>query len=303
MRDTIPGPLDGERIDRVVSLLCEVSRSEASELVASGAVLVGNVPVTTRSTRVAAGDVIEIERPERRPAAELMPDPAVEFGVVHADADIVVVDKPAGLVVHPGAGNEHGTLVHGLLARHPDVAEVGEPGRPGIVHRLDKDTSGLLVVARTAAAHAALVDQLAARQATRQYQALVWGAPAAAKGMIDAPIGRSAVSPTRMTVATGGRQARTRYEVVRSFHRPVEVALLRCDLETGRTHQLRVHLAAIHHPVVGDATYGGYRQSFPVPRLFLHASRLAFVHPASGRTVSFVSPLPADLTEVVSRLS
>jgi 23S rRNA pseudouridine1911/1915/1917 synthase len=303
VRETIPAALDGERLDRVVSMLCGVSRREASELVAAGSVMVDGVPVTARTARVTAGDRIDVDRVPPRPATGPEADPTVGFVVVHADDAVIVVDKPAGLVVHSGAGNETGTLVHGLLARFPDLVAVGETDRPGIVHRLDKGTSGLLVVARTAAAYEALVAQLADRRVTRQYQALVWGRPEAPRGVVDAPIGRSTRDPTRMAVAAGGREARTGYEVVRSYHQPVEVSLLRCDLETGRTHQIRVHLAAIDHPVVGDATYGGARRSFPVARPFLHATRLAFTHPVTGERVSFESPLPADLVGVLDRLT
>jgi 23S rRNA pseudouridine1911/1915/1917 synthase len=302
VNETIPAALDGERLDRVVSLLCGVSRREASELVAAGAVSVGGVPVTTRAARVVTGDRVEIDRPEPPPAAGPAADPDVRFTLVHADDAVIVVDKPAGLVVHPGAGNDTGTLVHGLMARFPDLATVGEIDRPGIVHRLDKGTSGLLVVARTEAAHADLVAQLADRRVNRHYLALVWGRPDAPRGMVDAPIGRSSRDPTRMAVAADGREARTRYEVVGIYERPVEVSLLRCDLETGRTHQIRVHLAAIDHPVVGDHTYGGARRSFPAARPFLHASRLAFTHPVSGEAMTFESPLPSDLVEVLDRL-
>jgi 23S rRNA pseudouridine1911/1915/1917 synthase len=303
VNETIPAALDGERLDRVVALLCGVSRTEASGLVAAGTVRVDGSPVTTRSTRVAAGDRVEVDLPDRAVTAGLVPDPDVPVEVVYADDAVIVVDKPAGLVVHPGAGHRTGTLVHGLLARFPELEDVGEPDRPGIVHRLDKDTSGLMVVARTPGAYADLVRQLSSRRATRRYLALVWGTPDAPRGMVDAPIGRSARAATRMTVATGGRDARTRYEVLRSFERPVEVSLLRCDLETGRTHQIRVHLAAIDHPVVGDRAYGGRRQSFPVARPFLHATRLVFTDPVSGDEVAFDSPLPADLAAVLDRLA
>jgi 23S rRNA pseudouridine1911/1915/1917 synthase len=301
--EAIPAALDGERIDRVVSLLWGVSRREAGELVSAGSVSIAGVPVTTRSARVRTGDLVAVERTEPPPAAGPAPDATVRVEVVHADDAVIVVDKPAGLVVHPGAGNQTGTLVNGLLARFPELASVGEPARPGIVHRLDKGTSGLLVVARTADAHADLVAQLSTRRVTRQYLALVWGRLDAPRGMIDAPIGRSTRAATRMAVAAHGREARTRYEVVRSYERPVEVGLLRCDLETGRTHQIRVHLAAIDNPVVGDRDYGGARRSFPVPRPFLHATRLAFAHPATRETMTFESPLPPDLAATLDRLS
>src|SRR5439155_23772111 len=176
-----------------------------------------------------------------------------------------VVDKPPDLVVHPGAGNAAGTMVAGLLARFPELAGVGEADRPGVVHRLDKGTSGLLVVARTPAAYESLVGQLSSRSVERRYRTLVWGWPEPTTGLVDAPIGRSRRDPTRMAVAAGGREARTGYETERRYHEPVEAALLECRLETGRTHQIRVHLAAIGHPVVGDARYRGARSSFRSP--------------------------------------
>jgi 23S rRNA pseudouridine1911/1915/1917 synthase len=214
-----------------------------------------------------------------------------------------VVDKPPGLVVHPGAGNTTGTLVHGLLARYPEIAAVGDPARPGIVHRLDKETSGLLAVARTDAAYTSLVGQLASRQAGRSYDALVWGTVAVSTGTVDAPVGRSGRDPTKMTVSERGRPAVTHYRVEERFTDPVEVTRLRCRLETGRTHQIRVHLQAIGHPVVGDDRYRGARTSFPVPRLFLHATELTFLHPTTGDELTFTSRLPEDLQAVRARLS
>jgi 23S rRNA pseudouridine1911/1915/1917 synthase len=216
---------------------------------------------------------------------------------------VIVVDKPQALVVHPGAGNARGTMAAGLLARYPELAGVGEPDRPGIVHRLDKGTSGLLVVARTPAAYDSLVGQLSSRTVERRYLALVWGVPEPATGLVDAPIGRSKRDPTRMAVSSSGREARTRYEVLQPFTQPIEAALIECRLETGRTHQIRVHLAAIEHPIVGDPRYRGKRASFATPRTFLHAHALAFDHPATGERVSFSSPLPEDLTEVLARLT
>jgi 23S rRNA pseudouridine1911/1915/1917 synthase len=222
--------------------------------------------------------------------------------VVHEDADVLVIDKPAGLVVHPGAGNVSGTLVHGLVSRYPEIATVGEPDRPGIVHRLDRDTSGLLVVARTEAARARLVADLAARRVERIYLALVHGSPESDAGLVDAPVGRSARQPTKMTVTERGREARTAYEVLQRWPDP-GCSLLRCRLETGRTHQIRVHLAAIGHPVVGDDTYdGGRKRPVAVPRLFLHATRLAFTHPTTGEPMQFESPLPADLQSILDTL-
>jgi 23S rRNA pseudouridine1911/1915/1917 synthase len=231
----------------------------------------------------------------------VQPDPAVVVPVVYADDDVVVVDKPAGLVVHPGAGHAAGTMVNGLLAAFPDLADVGDPARPGIVHRLDKDTSGLLVVARTPASYRTLTSALAKHAVEREYLALVWGRPDPPAGLVDAPIGRSGREPTRMAVSVRGRDARTGYATERSWEEPA-VALLRCRLETGRTHQIRVHLAAIGHAVVGDRQYRGVRPELRPPRIFLHATRLAFRHPADDRTVAFESPLPSDLEAVLDAL-
>jgi len=299
----VPRALDGQRLDRVVALVAGCSRAEAAALVDAGAVAVGGRAVTTRSHRVADGDVLDVEVPPAPADDGPAPDPAVPVPVVYEDADLVVVDKPAGLVVHPGAGQPAGTLVHGLLARYPEIRTVGQADRPGIVHRLDKGTSGLLLVARSQRAYEALVAMLAARRVDRRYRALVWGEPDAPTGLVDAPIGRSTRDRTRMAVTVRGREARTGYEVVRAYHEPVDVTELRCRLETGRTHQIRVHLAAIGHPVVGDARYGGDRQSLPLDRPFLHAEAVALDHPVTGAPLAFTSPLPADLAAVLAGLA
>ena len=228
------------------------------------------------------------------------------FTVVFEDDDVVVVDKAAGIVVHPGAGHEAGTLVHALVARYPDIGGVGAPDRPGIVHRLDAGTSGLMVVARTAAAYESLVAQLSARTVERVYSTLVLGTVEAPAGIVDAPIGRSDNDPTRMAVTTGGREARTRYEVEHRFASPVPCTHLACRLETGRTHQVRVHLAAIGHPVAGDGRYGGERPAFAalgLRRPYLHARALAFDHPLTGERVRFSSDLPDDLAGVHAALA
>lgn len=302
MREVVPRALDGQRLDRVVALVAGVSRSEAAALVAGGAVRVGGRLVTARAHRLAAGDDLDVELPDRPAAAPPAPDPTVAVPVVHEDEHLVIVDKPAGLVVHPGAGQEEGTLVNGLLARYPEMHTVGQADRPGIVHRLDRGTSGLMLVARTAVAYEALVAMLGAREVDRRYRALVWGTLASPTGLVDAPIGRSARDRTRMAVTVGGKPARTRYEVVRTYHEPVEVTELRCRLETGRTHQIRVHLASIGHRVVGDARYGGQRQSLAMSRPFLHAEHLALDHPVTGEPLVFTSPLPEDLAAVLATL-
>jgi 23S rRNA pseudouridine1911/1915/1917 synthase len=259
--------------------------------------------VTDRTTRVRSGDLVELEVPEADPTGGLEPDASVAVPLVYEDEHLLVVDKPDGLVVHPGAGQRTGTLVHGLLAHHPEVAGVGEPARPGIVHRLDKGTSGLLLVARSQAAYDGLVAALAARDVHRRYRALAWGHVEAARGLIDAPIGRSLREPTRMAIVERGKEARTRYAVLRRYDEPVAVTELACELETGRTHQIRVHLRSIGHAVVGDARYDGARQSLPLPRPFLHAEGLALDHPVTGAPLSFSSPLPADLTALLATLS
>jgi 23S rRNA pseudouridine1911/1915/1917 synthase len=298
----VPRALDGQRLDRVVAIVAGCSRSEAAALVDAGGVTVEGRPVTTRSHRVAEGDALEVAAAGRPAPDALAPDPTVDVTVAHEDPDLLVVDKPAGLVVHPGAGQHAGTLVHGLLARYPEIRAVGQPDRPGIVHRLDKGTSGLLLVARSQPAYDALVVMLAARGVDRRYHALVWGAVDSATGMVDAPVGRSARDRTRMAVTLAGKDARTRYEVVRGFTDPVTVTELRCTLETGRTHQIRVHMASIGHAVVGDERYGGRRASLPSPRPWLHAEHLALDHPVTGEPLAFDSPLPDDLATVLATL-
>ncbi len=302
--EIVGSALDGLRLDRAVALVADVSRSVAARLVAAGGVRLDGAVVTSGTRRVAEGEslAVHIDLPDDpQPAA----DPDVVFGTVFEDPDLIVVDKPAGLVVHPGAGHDSRTLVHGLLARYPDIAGVGDPHRPGIVHRLDRGTSGLLVVARTERAHQLLVEQMRAHQPERVYCALVGGHPGAPSGLIDAPIGRSSRNPQRMTLTDRGRPARTRYIVERRYAQPARVALLECQLETGRTHQIRVHLRAIGHPVIGDPTYGPGRADdvFGLSRPFLHARSLSFSHPVSGRTVRAESPLPDDLAAVLASLS
>jgi 23S rRNA pseudouridine1911/1915/1917 synthase len=295
----VPAALEGERVDRAVALLTGWPRAAVQALVDAGEVLVDGASVA-KSHRLQQGSVIALlgePEGETPPAA----DPAVEVDVRFADDDVIVVAKPAGLVVHPGAGHADGTLVNGLLALFPDLANIGDSMRPGIVHRLDRDTSGLLVVARSAVAYDDLVAQLASREVSRNYVALVWGRLASPRGVIDAPIGRSEARRTRMAVREAGKPARTAYEVRSVFDEPL-VSLLDCALETGRTHQIRVHLSAIGHAVVGDATYGGSRESLPLDRPFLHAASLAFDHPVTRERMRFEDALPAELQAVLDRL-
>ncbi len=299
--EVVPPALDAERLDRIVALISDLSRADAAAVIRRGGVRVDGVEAAAGKVRLAAGQTVEID-PATFPQVELpQADPEVEFTIVHEDASVIVVDKPAGLVVHPGAGNPTGTLVNGLLARYPEIAAVGDPTRPGIVHRLDAGSSGLLVVARTPAAAERLSSQFADHTATRRYRAVVWGVPEAPHGIIDAPIGRSRSDPLRMAVVADGRPARTDYQVLGSYRTPAEVSLLECRLETGRTHQIRVHLSSINHPLVGDPIYGQRRPTLGVSRPFLHAAELAFLHPDGDRRVSFTSPLADDLQAWLDR--
>jgi 23S rRNA pseudouridine1911/1915/1917 synthase len=299
--ERIPAALAGERLDRVVALVADVSRSTAVAVIEAGGVRLNGEVAAEGKVRLAEGAEVSIDPAAIPHAAPPRPDPGVEYGVVHADDAVIVVDKPPGLVVHPGAGNPEGTLVNGLLHRFPDLAAVGEPQRPGIVHRLDAGSSGLLVVARTDSAASSLIAQFAARTAGRRYDAVVWGHPAAAHGIVDAPIGRDPADPVRMAVVVDGRPARTEYEVTDRFGAPAELARLTCRLHTGRTHQIRVHLAAIGHPLVGDSTYGPGRTTLGLDRPFLHAAELSFDHPETGARLTFDSPLPPDLAALLTR--
>ncbi len=298
--ETIPEALAGQRIDRVVAFVADVSRGDAAELLGAGAVLLNNAVPAKPSERVAAGDsvVVTVERHD----GQLEADPSVDVPVIYQDDQVIVVDKPAGLVVHPGAGTLDGTMAHGLLAAFPDLRGVGPDERPGIVHRLDKGTSGLLVVARTEDALEMLKQQLIVRSMLRQYNTLVDGRVGSSEGVIDAPLGRSPRDPTRHGVVLSGRDARTRYEVIDRFDEPL-VTHLRCRLETGRTHQIRVHLEAIDHPVIGDDRYGGSQPSLGLERPFLHAETLGFVHPETENWMEFESPLPSDLANVLASCS
>ncbi len=301
----VPQALDGERIDKVIATMAEATRQEVSEAIDKGVVSVGDVVVTKPSRRVHGGEEITISAGLKAPPIELAGDPGVPFSVVYEDADVIVVDKPADVVVHPGTGSHTGTLVQGLLARFEDLASLATGDRalrPGIVHRIDKGTSGLLMVARSVAATDALQAQLAAHTVERRYLALAWGPFESSAGMIDAAIGRSNADPTKMTISAAGRPSVTHYTVEHAFTEPEIVTLVRCELETGRTHQIRVHLAAINHPVVGDPIYGGAKRSLRIGRPFLHAQTLGFVHPTTGEDMQFTSPLSADLVAVLEGL-
>jgi len=285
----------GERLDVFLSrAVAGLSRSQARRLIDDGLVTVDGT-LERPSYRLPGGAHVAATLP---PAAE--PQPAAEripLTVIYQDEDVIVVDKPPGLTVHPAPGHPSGTLVNALLALAPELAGLRDRIRPGIVHRLDRDTSGLLVVARTERARDDLSRQLKQREVSKTYLTLVQGVPEPPQGTIEAPIGRHPRNRKKMAVVAGGREAETRYRLRETVD---GYALLEVEPVTGRTHQIRVHLAAIGHPVVGDAVYG--KRSEIVGRQFLHAWRLAFDLPSSGRRVEFESPLPADLRAALDRL-
>lgn len=296
------GPsLAGVRVDRALALAADLSRREALALVEAGRVTIGGTVVTRAARALQVGESLCAVLPAR-PTGAVEPDPSVVVTVVLEDADFLVLDKAPGDVVHPGAGRRDGTLIAGVLARFPEVAALAndDPARPGVVHRLDKGTSGLLVVARSARGLASLRAQMVAHSAQREYVGLVEGTLPDARGVIDAPIGRSTRHPTAMAVRPDGRPARTHYRVVERRSAPRATTLVEFTLETGRTHQIRVHAASIGHPIVNDTRYGHRRDERLEPeRVFLHASRLRFAHPATGEVVDAASPLPADLAAIL----
>jgi len=320
----VPAALVGERVDRALALLTGISRAQAARMVAEGKVRVGGSVPGTGGRRLRAGELLEVEAeveveaefeegggPGRvEAAAGHERSSAPEATVVFVDNDLVVVDKPAGLVVHPGTGNRQGTLVQQLVRLFPDISEAGPDNeRPGIVQRLDKGTSGLLVVARTPAARQGLVAQLAARSVDRRYVAVVHGALEADEGVIDAPLGRSQAERLKMAVVEGGRHARTHYWALGRSDLLLPVTLASCRLETGRTHQVRAHFAAIGHPVLGDERYSKPNQSaaarVSVPTLarpWLHGVELGFVHPVTGASMRFRSEVPPELLGVLLAL-
>ncbi|HRF09059.1 MAG TPA: RluA family pseudouridine synthase [Xanthobacteraceae bacterium] len=305
----------GARLDRFLAdKIKELSRTRLKSLILKGEVEVSGATVRDPEYRVNAGDAILVRLPEAepaKPAAEKIP-----LDIVFEDKDVIVLDKPAGLVVHPAAGNRTGTLVNALIAHCGEtLSGIGGEKRPGIVHRLDKDTSGLLVVAKNDQAHRSLSAQFADHGRTgdlsRGYLAFVWGAPKPERGTIDAPIARDPRSRVKMAVRKDGKEAITHYEVLRAFEGTdgkTVASLIECELETGRTHQIRVHLARAGHPLLGDAVYGTGFQSKAVllpqkaqaalkalNRQALHAFRLAFSHPRTGKLLSFESKLPKEL--------
>jgi 23S rRNA pseudouridine1911/1915/1917 synthase len=314
----------GVRLDRwLAARLPEHSRARLQDLIRSGRVTRGGRTIGDPGARVKPGDVVAIEVPPPTPAAPA--GEAMALVVVYEDAHLIVIDKPAGLVVHPSAGHETGTLVNALIAHCGDsLSGIGGVRRPGIVHRLDKDTSGLLVVAKTDAAHRGLAEQFAAHgrdgAMERAYTAVVWGVPERPTGRIEGAIGRSSANRLKMAVVAeaAGRSAITHYGLLRLLPGgcvPAAASLLRLELETGRTHQIRVHMAHIGHPLLGDPAYGagfatkrhklsqaGQAALARLGRQALHAAELGFVHPVTGRRMRLASPLPADLANLVETL-
>jgi 23S rRNA pseudouridine1911/1915/1917 synthase len=292
MRLTVRPDQEGERLDALLAGVAG-SRSRAQRLIEAGQVLVDGAPAR-KGHKVRAGEVLDVDEVDAHAPIDLGEGPPAPHEVVWEDEHLLVVDKPAGVVVHPAAGHASGTLVQALAGR---VAG-GDPMRPGIVHRLDRDTSGLLVVAKSDAVLRALQEALVARAIEREYSALVEGRPPALSGTIDAPVGRDRRVRTRHSTDTDApREAVTHFEIAEALP---ATTLLRVRLETGRTHQIRVHLLAIGHPVAGDPEYG-HAGLLGLERQFLHAGRLAFTHPVTGEEIEVVSPLPQDLREALDR--
>jgi len=295
----VPADCSGLRLDQILArLLAQHSRSRLQGWIREGRVVVGGMTVLEPRHKLSAGESIELaEAPD--PLAESSNSENIPLPVVYEDDSLLVLDKPAGLVVHPGSGNWTGTLLNGLLYHAPQLA--GVP-RAGIVHRLDKDTSGLMMVAKTPEAQTALVRQLQARRVKRHYRALVRGL-VECSGTVDAPIGRHPTLRTRMAVVSTGKPARTHYRVLEHF---VDCSLIECALESGRTHQIRVHMMVAGHPLVGDPTYGGgvsrVPKGPPFPRQALHACRLALAHPLTGRAMAWRSAVPEDMAFLIEAL-
>jgi 23S rRNA pseudouridine1911/1915/1917 synthase len=287
----------GERLDKVVvATVPDLSRAVVQRLIKSGQVTV-NGYTSKPSYRVEAGDKVIVHLPTETPF-EITPE-QIALDVIYEDDFLLVVNKPAGMVVHPAYGHQSGTLVNAVLAHCPQTLNVGGAERAGIVHRLDKDTSGLIIVAKDETAHATLQRQFKRRHVIKTYKALVEGHPEPRRGLIDAPIGRSKRHRKRMAVVRGGREARTTYRVIELFDR---FSLVELQPETGRTHQLRVHLAWLGFPVVGDRVYGHRRQRLLKSRHFLHAHKLELTHPVSSAPLTLTAPLSSELADLLRQL-
>ncbi|MDY4444309.1 MAG: RluA family pseudouridine synthase [Butyricicoccus sp.] len=288
----------GKRLDKLISeQLPELTRSAVQHLMQDGCVTIAGKPVK-KNTRASAGDVITVELPEPR-EVEIEPE-NIPLDIVYEDEDIIVVNKPKGMVVHPAPGNWSGTLVNALMYHCGDsLSGINGEIRPGIVHRIDKDTSGLLVVAKNDRAHQSLAEQIKVHSAGRRYFAVVYGTPREQKGTVNAPIARHPVDRKKMAVLAGGREAITHYEVLEQY---AGYSYLTFLLETGRTHQIRVHMAHIGHPIIGDPLYGPAKDKWKLQGQCLHAGELTLTHPATGERMTFQAPLPAYFTTVLQKL-
>jgi 23S rRNA pseudouridine1911/1915/1917 synthase len=300
----VPDGLDGMRLDAAVARIFGLSRAAAASLVEAGDASLDGSPAS-KSARVSAGAMLDVRLPEppmARPASEEFSERVPGLRVVFEDADLLVVDKPVGVAAHPSPGWEGPTVTGGLAAAGHRVATGGAAERQGIVHRLDAGTSGLMVVARSEVAYSRLKDAFREREVDKRYRALVQGHPDPSRGTIDAPIGRHPGADYRFAVVAGGRDSVTHYETLEAFR---AASLLHIRLETGRTHQIRVHMAAVRHPCVGDLTYGAdptLAARLGLTRQWLHAAELSFAHPTEGRPVHFTSPDPADLAHALQVL-
>ena len=288
----------GERLDVLTAALADVTRSRAGTLIRDGLVLVGGVPQTKAGFRPRCGDELRVEVPEAAPARVEAQDIPLE--ILYQDADLAVVYKPSGMVVHPAAGNPDGTMVNALLQHLDQLSGIGGEIRPGIVHRIDKDTSGLLLVAKNDFSHASLSEQIKAHSVQRAYMAIVQGGMREACGTVEGPIGRHPSDRKKMAIVSGGRDAVTHWRLLE----PLKGAtLLECRLTTGRTHQIRVHMASIGHPLLGDPLYGPKKMPYPVQGgQLLHAFRIGFVHPRTGEEMLFEAPPEARFLDWQRRL-
>lgn len=276
----------GERLDVLVAALADVTRSRAGALIRDGLVFINGVPQTKAGFKPRCGDEVRVELPEAAPARVEAQDIPLE--ILYQDADLAVVYKPSGMVVHPAAGNPDGTMVNALLQHLDQLSGIGGEIRPGIVHRIDKDTSGLLLVAKNDFSHASLSEQIKAHSVQRAYMAIVQGGMRDSSGTVEGPIGRHPTDRKKMAIVPGGRDAVTHWRVLEPLR---GATLLECRLTTGRTHQIRVHMASIGHPLLGDPLYGPKKMPYPVQGgQLLHAFRIGFVHPRTGEEMLFEAP-------------
>ena len=297
---TVEEAYAGTRMDAYLSAVTDntLSRSFIQKLVAGQQVRVNGELKEEKKYKVRTGDVVEMNIPEPAPADNVLPE-EIPLDIVYEDEDVAVINKPRGMVVHPAPGNETGTMVNGLLYHFRDLSSVGGVIRPGIVHRIDKDTSGLIMVAKNDKAHLSLSEQLKVHSITRVYRAIVWNNFREDEGTVDAPIARDPKNRFRMAVEAGGRNAVTHYRVLERYG---SFTLIECRLETGRTHQIRVHMAWKKHPLLGDALYGPAKKPYGAEGQMLHAGKLGFDHPSTGRRMEFECDPPAEFSRIVERL-